>query len=109
VPSPLAVGDRFFAVTDSGVATLMEAKTGKPLWDERLGRHHDASPLLVNGLIYALADDGTTFVIRPGPEFELVAKNPLGEGCHATPAVADGALFFRTTAHLIRVSASRSR
>lgn len=109
VPSPLAVGDRFFAVTDAGVATLLDAKTGTTAWSERLGRHHDASPLLVNGLVYALADDGTTFVVKPGPEFELVAKNPLGEACHATPAVADGALFVRTASRLVRVGGPAGR
>ena len=107
VPSPLAVGDRFFAVTDAGLAFLLDAKTGTAVWSERLGRHHDASPILVNGLVYALADDGTMFVVRPGPEFDLVAKNPLGAECHATPAVAGGALFVRTATHLVRISTPR--
>ena len=73
-------------LSDAGIATLLEAKTGKQIWSERLGsRLHHASPLLVNGLIYCLADDGTMFVLKAGAEFEVVAKNALGEECHATP------------------------
>ncbi|WP_439624518.1 outer membrane protein assembly factor BamB family protein [Gemmata sp.] len=101
VPSPLAFGDRLFVVSDSGVATLLEARTGKKVWSERLGsRLHHASPLLINGLIHCPADDGTTYVLGAGDEFEVVAKNVLGEGCHATPAVSGGHLFVRTTGHL---------
>jgi outer membrane protein assembly factor BamB len=101
VPSPLGFGKFFFVVSDSGIATLLEAETGKPLWSERLGsRLHHASPLLVNGLIYCLADDGTTFILSAGDEFEVLGKNALGEECHATPAVSDGQLFIRSAAHL---------
>jgi hypothetical protein len=107
VPSPLAVGDKFFAVTDAGLAFLLDARTGAVGWGERLGRHHDASPVLVNGLVYALADDGTMYVVKPGPEFDLVAKNPLGERCQATPAVAGGGLYVRTAGHLVRIATAR--
>jgi outer membrane protein assembly factor BamB len=101
VPSPLARGNRLFVLTDSGVATLLEAKTGKKIWSERLGsRLHHASPLLVNDLIYCLADDGTTFLLKWDDEFELVEKNALGEECHATPAVSDGHLFIRSATSL---------
>ena len=79
----------------------MEAKTGKKVWSERLGsRLHHASPLLINGLIYCLADDGTMFILKPAEECEVVAKNALGEECHATPAVSDGQLFIRSTTSL---------
>ena len=101
VPSPLAFGKHLFVLSDSGIATFMVAKTGKKLWSERLGsRHHDASPLLINGLIYCLAEDGTTYIVKPGDELEVVGKNALGEECHATPAVSDGQLFIRTVGNL---------
>ena len=88
---------------------MLEAKTGKRLWSERLGsRLHHASPLLVNDLIYCLADDGTTFVLKAGAEFEVVATNALGEECHATPAVTDGQLFIRSTRHLWCIGEPRS-
>jgi outer membrane protein assembly factor BamB len=101
VPSPLAFRGRLFVLSDAGVATMLEAKTGKVVWSERLGsRLHHASPLLVNDLIYCPAADGTTYVLKWADEFELVAKNALGEECHATPAVSDGQLFVRTATGL---------
>lgn len=101
VPSPLAFGKHLFVLSDSGVATLLEAKTGKKIWSERLGsRLHHASPLLINGLIYCLADDGRTFVIKPGNELDVAETNGLGEECHATPAVSNGQLFVRSVGHL---------
>jgi outer membrane protein assembly factor BamB len=101
VPSPLAFDGKLFVLSDAGLATLLDAKTGKHVFSERLGsRLHHASPLLVNGLIYCLADNGTTYVIRPGDDLDVVAMNALGEECHATPAVSNGQLLVRTSAHL---------
>jgi outer membrane protein assembly factor BamB len=107
VPSPLAHDGRLFVLSDAGIATMLDARTGKKLWSERLnGRLFHASPLLVNGLIYATAEDGTTYLLKWGDEFEEVAKNSLAEGCHATPAVSDGQLFFRSAEHLWCVGAA---
>ncbi len=101
VPSPLGFGGRFFVLTDTGIASLREAKTGKVVWSERLGsRLHHASPLLINGKIHCLADDGTTYVLASGDAFELLHLNELGEACHATPAVSDGQIFIRSVKHL---------
>jgi hypothetical protein len=101
VPSPLGFGKHFFVLSDAGIATLLEAKTGKVIWSERLGsRLHHASPLLINDLIYCLADDGTMFVLKSGEEFEIVSKHTIREECHATPAVSDGQLFIRSATSL---------
>lgn len=101
VPSPLARGDRLFVLSDTGIATLLEAKTGKKVWSERLGpRLYHASPLLINDLIYCLAEDGTSHVLRWDDEFEVIEKNTLAEGCNATPAVSGGRLFVRSGGHL---------
>lgn len=102
VPSPLAFGDRLFVLSDSGIATLLDAATGKIIWSERLGsRLHHASPLLINGLIYCLADDGTMYILKAGDEFELVAKCAIKAECHATAAVSEGQLFIRTATHML--------
>ncbi len=100
VPSPVAYGPYFFVVSDLGYARCFEAKTGKPLWMHRLGRHHSASPVCAGGLLYFPDDDGVTYVVRAGPKFELVARNELGEECYASPAVARGCLLLRTLHHL---------
>ena len=100
VPSPVAVGKHVFVQSDDGQATFLAARTGKVVWAERLGRLHNASPLLVNDRIYSLAEDGTMYILRAAPEFEIVAKNTIGEPCRATPAIADGRLYLRSASHL---------
>lgn len=100
VPSPILAGEWLFVVSDTGYLHCLEAKTGKHLWKERLGRHHSASPVFVGGLLYFPDDDGTTWVVRPGATFDLVAQNKLEEGVRASPAVAHGELFIRTTESL---------
>jgi outer membrane protein assembly factor BamB len=103
VPSPIACGPYFFVVSDAGNASCLEAKTGKFLWTEKLGRHHWPSPVRVGDLLYFLDDDSNTYVVKAGPKFELVSKNPLGEekeSCYASPAVSRGQLFIRTLGNL---------
>lgn len=96
VPSPVAVGDRFYLVSDEGFASCLDAKTGKRLWMHRLGKHHRPSPIAGDGLIYFLDDDGTTWVVKAADKFEVVARNALNEECNASPAVADGLIYIRT-------------
>jgi len=87
VPSPIAHGKHVFLVNDKEVATCREVRTGKVMWTQRLGRHHSASPVSAEGRLYFTDDDGQTFVIKAAPKFELVARNPLGEECYASPAI----------------------
>lgn len=102
VPSPLARGDHFYFVNDAGAAGCCHARTGKREWFERIaeGGFH-ASPLLVDGKIYAISAAGDAFVVAAEPAgFRLLARNELGETVRATPAVADGRLYVRTAKHL---------
>jgi outer membrane protein assembly factor BamB len=96
VPSPIAHGDYFHVVSDEGLAGCYEARTGKQRWLHRLGDHHSASPVSAGDYLYFPADDGSTYVLRAGPTFELVARNELGEQVSASPAVSHGQLFLRT-------------
>jgi outer membrane protein assembly factor BamB len=94
VPSPIIEGDYFLIVSDSGVAHCLEAASGNLLWQERMGEHH-ASLVSANGLVYFLNDDGVMRVVKPGPEYQLVAQNELGEKCFPSPAIRDGNIFVR--------------
>ena len=107
VPSPIIAGDYFLVVSDSGVAHCFLAKTGKLLWQERIGSHH-ASLVSANGLVYFLSDEGVTLVVQPGPEFNPLARNPLDEPCFASPAISQGQVFIRGDRHLYCIG-SRSR
>lgn len=104
VPSPIIEDDYFLIVSDSGVAHCFDAATGNLRWQERTGEQH-ASAVSANGLVYFLNDEGTMNVIRPGPRFELVAKNELGEKCFASPAISNGRIYLRGEKHLFCIAA----
>lgn len=100
VPSPISEGDYFVVVSDGGFGSCFHAKTGELLWNERLGPHAHSSIVSANGLVYCTTDDGTTTVIRPGPKFDVISRNALGEACYSSPAISDGRIFLRGAKHL---------
>ena len=101
VPSPLAVEKNFYVVSDGGVASCIDAKTGKRHWMERLGSHHSSSPVAAGGHLYFPDDGGTVHVLKAGTTFEVVARNDMGEGCRASPALSRGRIYIRTLGHLV--------
>ena len=100
VPSPVAVGDYFVVVSDTGFASCFEAATGERHWIERVEPHHSASLFTVDGLVFMPADNGVTSVVRPGPTFEVVARNKLEDRIFASFAAASGRLLIRGDRHL---------
>jgi outer membrane protein assembly factor BamB len=102
-PSPLLVGEELYLVSDYGVASCLDAKTGKVHWQERLGGNYSASPVYADGRIYFQSEEGDAVVVKAGKPFEQLAKNSLDERTLASYAAADGALFLRTEAHLYRI------
>jgi outer membrane protein assembly factor BamB len=102
-PSLLVSGDELYMVSDGAIASCLDAKTGEVHWQERLGGAFSASPILADGKIYFLSEDGVGHVIKAGTKFERVAKNELKERTLASYAAADGALFIRTAANLYRI------
>lgn len=103
VPSPVAQGDWFFVVSDKGVASCFEARTGKRLWQEQMGRRHSASLVGAGGHLYFLSDRGECWVVKAGPTYELVALNRIEEECNASPAISGGRVFLRTEGHLYAI------
>ena len=100
VPSPISIGPYFLVVSDTGVATCFEATSGKSQWRERLGPHFSSSIVAANGLAYFLSDKGVMTIVRPGPQFEVVARNELGEDMRASPAISGGKMFLRGVKNL---------
>ncbi len=94
VPSPICAGDYLLTTNTSGEVHCFDVVTGKILWKERLGRQYP-SPVLIDGLVYVPNDDGIVNVIRPGPTFEQVAQNAIGEKMNASLAVSNGRIFLR--------------
>ena len=105
VPSPVAIGDYFVVVSDSGKASCYEAKTGEMLWNERIGREHDASLITVQGHVCFVSETGVLTVIKPGKEFEVAARNELGEEVHASPVITHGQWLLRGDEHLFCIGA----
>lgn len=100
VPSLLYVKPLLFSLTDGGVAACLKANSGELCWQERIGGNFSASPVFADGRIYLLSDHGETTVIAAAPEFRVLARNPLGEKCQASPAVAQNRIFIRTAENL---------
>lgn len=95
VPGMLLYGDNLYFVNDRGLAGCFVARSGEEVWTERLGGGFTASPVLINGNVYAPSEEGHVFVFAAAPTFKLLAKNNLGEGVMASPAVADNKLYIR--------------
>lgn len=108
VPSPVAYGDYFFLLSDEGLATCWEARSGKRMWREQLGRHQSASGVVADGNVYFTDDSGETSIFKASPKFELLAKNPLGEEVRASPAISRGQLFIRTLHHLYCIGSKQN-
>jgi outer membrane protein assembly factor BamB len=106
-PSPLLVGEELYMVNDNGIATCVDAKTGKQYWQERLGGTHSASPVYADGRIYFLSEDGESAVIVPGKQFRKLAVNRLDGRTLASMAVSGGSILIRTATHLYRISEPR--
>ena len=100
----LAHDDHLYSVSDKGWAFCHVAATGEEVWSVRLGGGFTASPILVDGKVYAVAEDGSTYVFEAAPKYKLLAKNAIGEAVSSTPAVADNRLFIRGDKHLFCIS-----
>jgi outer membrane protein assembly factor BamB len=103
-PSPLLIGENLFVISDAGIASCMEAKTGKVRWTHRIGGKFSASPIAAEDRVYILSEEGETTIFRATPERYLeIARNKLDEQALASLAVIDRALLLRTVGTLYRI------
>ena len=106
-PSPLLAGDELYVVNDQGIATCLDARTGEPRWQQRLGGNYSASPVLADGRIYFLSEGGMATVIAADKTFRKLATNQLDGATLASIAVSNGSLFIRSDRHLYRIGEKR--
>jgi len=104
-PSLLLVGEELYMVSDSGIASCLDAKTGRSHWQERVGGDCSASPVYADGKIYIQNETGLGVVLKAGKTFQKLAESALNERTLASYAVADSALFIRTDQHLYKIAA----
>jgi len=102
-PSPLLVGEELYVITDNGIATCLDAGTGREYWKARVGGNHSASPIYADGRIYFLSEEGESVVIAPGKELKVLAKNELNGETLASMGVSGGSIFVRSLTHLYRL------
>lgn len=102
IGSGVAVEDKVYRPNaEPGTIECIDVLSGKTLWQDRAGGSQWASLVMAGGLLYATNQNAQTTVFKPNPEsFESVATNRLGDGCNATPAIANGHIFIRTDSHL---------
>ena len=102
-PSLILDGGLLFGVDDIGIATCLDAKTGKAHWRERIGGDYSASPILAEGRLYFLSEQGNVSVVRAGPTFELLHSTKFEDGFMASPATSGNSLFVRSKTTLYRI------
>lgn len=104
--TPLVYGEELYCCSDAGILGCYDAGTGETIYSERLGdgtTGFSGSPVAADGKLYFSGESGEIFVVRAGRDFELLAKNDMGETCMATPALSAGRIFFRTRHHLVAI------
>ncbi len=105
-PSPLVYRGRVYAINDNGILQVANVKSGAEIFKARVGgggHTFSSSPLASQGRIYLVSEDGDTFVLRAGDQYEELAKNTLAEMSLATPAVDASSLYIRTQTRLYRI------
>ncbi|MEX0818319.1 MAG: PQQ-binding-like beta-propeller repeat protein, partial [Pirellulaceae bacterium] len=104
--SPLYVHPHLYTITRDNILHCIEGSTGEIVWLQRLNGVHSASPVFADGRIYILSEEGVTLVLRPGPRYEELARNSIGETCLASMAVSQGHFYIRSSEHLYSIRAA---
>jgi outer membrane protein assembly factor BamB len=106
LPTPVAYEGGLYVLTEKGILSRFDAKTGKLTYKERIDPEAGAftsSPWAYNGRIFCLSEEGKTFVIAAGESFKVLHANPLDEMAQATPAVVGDQLLVRTETRLYSI------
>jgi outer membrane protein assembly factor BamB len=111
VPTPVTDGKYLYIVRDNGGFLCLDAKTGKDVYPpQRLKPGtYSSSPVLADGRVYATNEEGTTTIVKAGPQFEILAENSLNDYCLSSPAISDGQLFIRTASYLYCIGKRAAR
>lgn len=106
-PSALVYGDYYYTLYDRGFLTAHDARTGKEVYGKQRidpeAAAFTASPWAYNGKVFALSEDGVTYVIRAGASYELLGRNSLDEFTMASPAIVGDSLIMRTASAVYRI------
>ncbi len=105
VPSPLYHDGLIYIAADNGIASCLDAATGKPAWSKRIPGDHHASPVICGDRVYFASEQGPVYVMQAGRKGSELAQNDLGEGTQATLAICGGRIYLRTHTKLHAIGA----
>jgi outer membrane protein assembly factor BamB len=92
-----------FMATDVGGVTVVDAKTGERVWQQRIDGIFTASPVAGDGKIYFVSETGETIVVRSARTPEVIARNDIGQRLMASPAISNGQIFLRSDDQLFAI------
>jgi outer membrane protein assembly factor BamB len=103
--TPILYDGVLYALTDNGILSAYEPKTGERIYQQRVagGAGFSASPVAANGYLYLSSEDGDVYVVKAGRSYELTGTNRMGEPLMATPAISGNTIFIRTLTSLVAV------
>ncbi|MEE8376808.1 MAG: PQQ-binding-like beta-propeller repeat protein [Candidatus Aminicenantaceae bacterium] len=106
IQTPLIYGDYLYNLNWNGSLICFHAKTGEQIYKEQLGKMEAfaASGVAADGKLYFTSQEGDVYVVKAGPNFEILATNSMNDENLATPAISDGKLYFRTHHYLVAVA-----
>ncbi len=111
LPTAVAYEGALYSITETGILSRYEAKTGKTTYRTRIdpaATAFTASPWAYNGKIFFLDEEGQTYVVAAGDKFELKQTNLLEDMALATPAIAGDRLLLRTEHRLYSIRQATS-
>jgi outer membrane protein assembly factor BamB len=95
VPTPIINGAHVYLWCDRATVCCVELATGNTVWRKRVEGNYSGSPIMIDQKLYCISEEGEIAVLSASPEFRDYGRSPLGDGSHATPAVANGRVYFR--------------
>jgi outer membrane protein assembly factor BamB len=108
VPTPIVHEGRLYLWLDNGVVSCLEMSSGEPIKTERVGGKFSGSPVLIDGRLFCISEQGEVVVVAATPELTVLGRSPLGDESYSTPAVANGRVYLRGFHRLACLRAGRS-
>jgi outer membrane protein assembly factor BamB len=106
LPSSVAYNGAIYTLTETGILNRYDAKTGKQTYKTRIdpaAANFTTTPWAYNGKLFCLSEEGQTFVVTTGDQFQLLHVNELNDMAQASPALAGERLLIRTEHHLYSI------
>ncbi|MCB9768329.1 MAG: PQQ-like beta-propeller repeat protein [Candidatus Omnitrophica bacterium] len=95
IPSPVTDGKYLFLPTSYGYMLMFDAKTGENFWTEEIRGDFWSSPIVIGDKIFLTDTEGKTYILKFGPEYEILGEAELGEKVVTTPAFVENRIVIR--------------